>query len=57
MIVAGYILSVYNSLQEEAQRLTPGNTPIRRRGATQTQTQVGIIVSTDVQQLYYWNTL
>jgi hypothetical protein len=31
MIIAGYILSVYSNLQEEQQRLTPGNTPIGRR--------------------------
>lgn len=38
MIVAGYILAVYNNLQEESCRLTPGNTPIRRRHMSQTQT-------------------
>ena len=38
MIIAGYILSVYSNLQEEQRRLTPGNTPIRRRNPSQTQT-------------------
>ncbi|KAH3704590.1 hypothetical protein DPMN_079648 [Dreissena polymorpha] len=37
MIVAGYILSVYNNLHEEQQRLTPGSTPVRRRHGTQSQ--------------------
>ncbi|XP_048254478.1 DNA polymerase epsilon catalytic subunit A-like isoform X1 [Haliotis rufescens] len=37
MIVAGYILSVYNQIDEEQRRLTPGNTPIRRRDSSQTQ--------------------
>lgn len=38
MIIAGYILSVYSNLQEEQRRLTPGNTPVRRRNISQTQT-------------------
>ena len=38
MIVAGYILAIHQHLTEEQHRLTPGNTPIRRRGNTQTQT-------------------
>ena len=38
MIVAGYIMSVSSNLQEEHRRLTPGNTPIRRRHSSQTQT-------------------
>ncbi|CAC5377738.1 POLE [Mytilus coruscus] len=29
MIVAGYILSIYNHMQEEQRRMTPGNTPIK----------------------------
>jgi hypothetical protein len=41
MVVAGYVLSVFNHLQEEHGRMTPGgNTPIRRRGGnSQSQTQ------------------
>lgn len=39
MIIAGYILSIYNHMQEEQQRLTPGNTPIRRHDNS-SQTQV-----------------
>ncbi|KAJ8035463.1 DNA polymerase epsilon catalytic subunit A [Holothuria leucospilota] len=40
MIIAGYILAVYKNAQEESSHITPGNTPIRRRGNTQvTQTQ------------------
>lgn len=35
MIVAGYILAVYKNAQEENNCLTPGNTPIRRRGDSQ----------------------
>ncbi|KAL5019574.1 hypothetical protein ScPMuIL_002466 [Solemya velum] len=38
MIVAGYILSIYNHMQEEQQRMTPGSTPIRRHdNSSQTQ--------------------
>ncbi|XP_077998858.1 DNA polymerase epsilon catalytic subunit A-like [Glandiceps talaboti] len=37
MIVAGYILAVYQHSVEEQRRHTPGNTPIRRRGNSQTQ--------------------
>ncbi|KAK3581719.1 hypothetical protein CHS0354_015350 [Potamilus streckersoni] len=37
MIIAGYLLSVYNNLQEEQRRLTPGNTPVRRHNQSQTQ--------------------
>ena len=37
MIVAGYILSVYSHLQDEQGRSTPGQTPVRRRQASQTQ--------------------
>lgn len=41
MIVAGYILSVYSNLQEEQRRLTPGNTPVRRRNnSSQTQAMI-----------------
>ncbi|XP_013399576.1 DNA polymerase epsilon catalytic subunit A [Lingula anatina] len=39
MIVAGYILAVYKQVQEEARSMTPGNTPIRRRHTSQSQTQ------------------
>ncbi|KAJ8316138.1 hypothetical protein KUTeg_006152 [Tegillarca granosa] len=39
MIVAGYILSIYNHLQEEQQRMTPGNTPVKRRHESQSQVQ------------------
>ena len=35
MIVAGYILAVFQYQMDEQQRLTPGNTPIRRRGGSQ----------------------
>ena len=35
MIVAGYILAVFQYQTDEQQRLTPGNTPIRRRGGSQ----------------------
>ncbi|XP_071842245.1 DNA polymerase epsilon catalytic subunit A-like isoform X3 [Apostichopus japonicus] len=35
MIIAGYILAVYKNAQEESERMTPGNTPIRRRGNSQ----------------------
>ena len=41
MIVAGYIMSVYQCLMEEQRHHTPGNTPVRRRGNTQSQSQVG----------------
>ncbi|WAR05620.1 DPOE1-like protein, partial [Mya arenaria] len=37
MIIAGYILSVYSNFQEEQRRLTPGNTPVRRRNTSQSQ--------------------
>jgi hypothetical protein len=37
LIVAGYILSVYNQLQEEQKVLTPGNTPVKRRNNSQSQ--------------------
>ncbi|KAK3107356.1 hypothetical protein FSP39_012618, partial [Pinctada imbricata] len=37
LIIAGYILSVYNQLQEEQQRMTPGNTPVKRRHDSQSQ--------------------
>ncbi|XP_077864309.1 DNA polymerase epsilon catalytic subunit A-like [Saccoglossus kowalevskii] len=37
MIIAGYILAVYQHSKEEQQHHTPGNTPIRKRGNTQTQ--------------------
>ncbi|XP_052824360.1 DNA polymerase epsilon catalytic subunit A-like [Octopus bimaculoides] len=37
MIVAGYILSMYNEIQDEHRRRTPGNTPVQRR-SSQTQT-------------------
>nr|KAG5708707.1 hypothetical protein BaRGS_034924 [Batillaria attramentaria] len=37
MIVAGYILSVYTRMQEEQRHNTPGNTPVKRRHASQTQ--------------------
>ncbi|XP_069115944.1 LOW QUALITY PROTEIN: DNA polymerase epsilon catalytic subunit A-like [Argopecten irradians] len=39
MIVAGYILSVYTNVMEEHQRLTPGNTPVKRRHNSQSQSQ------------------
>ncbi|XP_053408498.1 DNA polymerase epsilon catalytic subunit A-like [Mercenaria mercenaria] len=45
MIVAGYILSVYSNFQEEQQRLTPGNTPVRRRNNS-SQTQALLDAST-----------
>ena len=35
MIVAGYILAVFQYQTDEQQRLTPGNTPVRRRGGSQ----------------------
>ncbi|XP_074652055.1 DNA polymerase epsilon catalytic subunit A-like [Tubulanus polymorphus] len=38
MIVAGYIMSVYEHLHEEHNRLTPGNTPVRRRRNSLSQT-------------------
>ena len=41
MIVAGYILAVYQYQMDEQRRLTPGNTPIRRRGGSQ-MSQVSI---------------
>lgn len=37
LIVAGYILSVYNQLQEEQKVQTPGNTPVKRRHNSQSQ--------------------
>ena len=38
MIIAGYMLSIYQNAQEQtARQNTPGNTPVRRRGNTQTQ--------------------
>ncbi|XP_060084893.1 DNA polymerase epsilon catalytic subunit A-like, partial [Ylistrum balloti] len=39
MIVAGYILSVYTNVMDEHQRLTPGNTPVKRRHNSQSQSQ------------------
>ena len=43
MIIAGYISAVHGHLQEENARVTPGNTPVRRRrnklSQSQTQTQ------------------
>lgn len=38
MIIAGYILAIHKHIQEEQDRVTPGNTPIRRRN-NQSQTQ------------------
>ena len=40
MIIAGYILAVYQMQEEESTRLTPGNTPVRRRGGSQQSQQV-----------------
>ncbi|XP_033110052.1 DNA polymerase epsilon catalytic subunit A-like isoform X2 [Anneissia japonica] len=37
MTIAGYILAIYQHLQEDMLQNTPGNTPVRRRGNTQTQ--------------------
>ena len=37
MIVAGYMLAIYQNSQEQQRQNTPGNTPVRRRGNTQTQ--------------------
>lgn len=37
MIVAGYILSIYSHMQEEQHRMTPGNTPVKRRHSSQSQ--------------------
>ena len=42
MIVAGYILAVHRFMTEEQRRLTPGNTPVRKRGNTQTQVGLSI---------------
>ena len=40
MIIAGYILAIHKHFQDEQERVTPGNTPIRRRNnQSQTQTQ------------------
>lgn len=36
LVVAGYIVAVYQHMQEERQRFTPGNTPVRRKGSSQT---------------------
>ncbi len=37
MIIAGYMLAIYQNSQEQQRQNTPGNTPVRRRGNTQTQ--------------------
>ncbi|GFN92310.1 DNA polymerase epsilon catalytic subunit a [Plakobranchus ocellatus] len=36
MLIAGYILAVYKKIQEDS-KLTPGNTPMKRKSSTQTQ--------------------
>ncbi|XP_070548417.1 DNA polymerase epsilon catalytic subunit A-like isoform X2 [Ptychodera flava] len=37
LIIGGYIISVYQQMKQEHDRHTPGNTPVRRRGNSQTQ--------------------
>ncbi|XP_035661114.1 DNA polymerase epsilon catalytic subunit A-like [Branchiostoma floridae] len=41
MVVAGYISNLHKHMQAEMRRAMPGNTPVRRRGGSQSQTQVG----------------
>ncbi|KAK7499885.1 hypothetical protein BaRGS_00008976, partial [Batillaria attramentaria] len=48
MIVAGYILSVYTRMQEEQRHNTPGNTPVKRRHASQTQRVLDATVTPSV---------
>ena len=40
MIIAGYMLAMCQYRRDEQRRLTPGNTPVRRRGGSQ-MSQVG----------------
>ena len=55
LIIAGYILSVYNQLQEEQQRMTPGNTPVKRRHDS--QSQVAVFVFEQYLDGYAWISL
>ncbi|XP_076438241.1 DNA polymerase epsilon catalytic subunit A-like [Babylonia areolata] len=48
MMVAGYILSVYTRMQEEQRQVTPGNTPVKRRHASQTQRVLDATVTPSV---------
>ncbi|KAL8598379.1 hypothetical protein ACOMHN_032656 [Nucella lapillus] len=48
MMVAGYILSVYTQMQEEQRQVTPGNTPVKRRNASQTQRVLDATVTPSV---------
>ena len=37
-VIAGYITANYQFIEEEAQRIAPGHTPIRKRRSSQSQT-------------------
>ncbi|CAH1796227.1 unnamed protein product [Owenia fusiformis] len=45
MIIAGYIHAIFNHLENEIQSHTPGSTPVRRRGGSQTQPSIDATVT------------
>lgn len=41
-VVAGYISAIYQHLHQESTRITPGNTPMKRRLGSQQTPQLGV---------------